>query len=66
MRFGMGWVPDDLTTYGELVRQTEAIGVDRIGVPDTEASVYRECYVTLDTSSRAPSVSSPARSSPTR
>lgn len=47
MRFGISWVPDDLTTYGELVRRTEAIGVDRIGVPDTQASVYRECYVTL-------------------
>lgn len=47
MRFGISWVPDDLTTYGELVQRTEAIGVDRIGVPDTQASVYRECYVTL-------------------
>ena len=47
MKFGISWVPDDLTTYGELARQTEAIGVDRIGIPDTQASVYRECYVTL-------------------
>lgn len=47
MQFGISWVPDDLTTYGDLVRRTEAIGVDRIGVPDTQASQYRECYVTL-------------------
>lgn len=47
MKFGISWVPDDLTTYGALVRRTERIGVDRIGVPDTQASQYRECYVAL-------------------
>lgn len=47
MKFGISWVPDDLSTYGDLVRRTEAIGVDRIGVPDTQASQYRECYVAL-------------------
>lgn len=47
MRFGISWVPDDLGSYGELVCRTEEIGVDRIGVPDTQASQYRECYVTL-------------------
>lgn len=47
MKFGISWVPDDLGGYGELVRRTEEIGVDRIGVPDTQASQYRECYVTL-------------------
>lgn len=47
MKFGISWVPDDLKTYGALVRRTEEIGIDRIGVPDTQASQYRECYVTL-------------------
>lgn len=47
MKFGISWVPDDLATYGELVKRTEEIGIDRIGVPDTQASQYRECYVTL-------------------
>lgn len=47
MKFGISWVPDDLTAYGDVVRRTEAIGVDRIGVPDTQASQYRECYVAL-------------------
>jgi 5,10-methylenetetrahydromethanopterin reductase len=47
MKTGITWVPDDLSTYGDLVRRTEEIGVDRIGVPDTQASQYRECYVTL-------------------
>lgn len=47
MKFGITWVPDNLETYAELARHTEAIGIDRIGVPDTQASQYRECYVTL-------------------
>lgn len=47
MKTGISWVPDDLGAYGDLVARTEAIGVDRIGVPDTQASQYRECYVTL-------------------
>lgn len=47
MKTGITWVPNDLSTYGDLVRRTEEIGVDRIGVPDTQASQYRECYVTL-------------------
>jgi len=49
VKFGISWVPDDLTTYGDLVRRTEEIGVDRIGIPDTQANVYRECYVTMTT-----------------
>lgn len=47
MQFGVSWVPDDLGGYADLVRGTEAIGVDRIGVPDSQASRYRECYTTL-------------------
>jgi 5,10-methylenetetrahydromethanopterin reductase len=47
MRLGISWVPDDLGGYADLVQRTEAIGVDRIGVPDTQAGKYRECYVTL-------------------
>lgn len=47
MKLGITWVPNDLGEYGDLVRHTEAIGIDRIGVPDTQASQYRECYVTL-------------------
>ncbi|MGH3660753.1 MAG: LLM class flavin-dependent oxidoreductase [Micromonosporaceae bacterium] len=47
MRLGISWVPDDLGGYRELARRTEEIGIDRIGVPDTQASQYRECYVTL-------------------
>lgn len=47
MRLGITWVPDDLSSYGELVGRTEEIGMDRIGVPDTQAAQYRECYVTL-------------------
>ena len=47
MKFGINQVTDDLPNYGELVRRTEAIGVDRIGVPDTQAGKFRECYVTL-------------------
>lgn len=47
MRFGISWVPDDLSSYADVARRTESIGVDRIGVPDTQAGQYRECYVTL-------------------
>lgn len=47
MKFGISWVPDDLGSYGDLARRTEEIGIDRIGVPDTQAAQYRECYVTL-------------------
>lgn len=47
MRFGITWVPDDLSAFGEVARRTEEIGIDRIGVPDTQAAQYRECYVTL-------------------
>lgn len=47
MRFGINQATDDLPNYGELVRRTEAIGVELVGVPDTQAGQYRECYVTL-------------------
>jgi 5,10-methylenetetrahydromethanopterin reductase len=47
MKLGITWVPDDLGSYADLVARTEAIGIDRIGVPDTQAGHYRECYVTL-------------------
>lgn len=45
MKLGISWVPDDLGSYGDLVARTEAIGIDRIGVP--QAGRYRECHVTL-------------------
>lgn len=47
MKLGITWVPDDLKTFGAIARRTEEIGIDRIGVPDTQAAQYRECYVTL-------------------
>lgn len=47
MRFGISWTPDDYSIYGDLVARTEAIGIDRIGVPDTQASVFRDAYVSL-------------------
>ena len=47
MRFGINQVTDDLPNYGQLVRRTEDIGVELIGVPDTQAGQYRECYITL-------------------
>lgn len=47
MKLGITWVPDDLGNYADLVARTEAAGLDRIGVPDTQAAQYRECYVTL-------------------
>lgn len=47
MKLGITWVTDDLGDYAALAARTEAIGVDRIGVPDTQAGNYRECYVTL-------------------
>lgn len=49
MRLGLSWVPDNLRTYPELVRATEDAGFDLLGVPDTQASVYRETYVTQTT-----------------
>lgn len=47
MRFGISWTPDNYGIYGDLVARTEAIGIDRIGVPDTQASVFRDAYVSL-------------------
>lgn len=47
MDFGISWVPNDLRDFGELVRRTEEIGVRAIGVPDSQAARYRECFVTL-------------------
>lgn len=49
MRLGVSWVPDDLRTYPELVRATEEAGFDLLGVPDTQASVYRESCIVLAT-----------------
>ncbi|MBI4505659.1 MAG: LLM class flavin-dependent oxidoreductase, partial [Chloroflexi bacterium] len=49
MRLGISWVPDNLRTYPELARATEEAGFELLGVPDTQASVYRESYVTLAT-----------------
>ncbi|MBI3968121.1 MAG: LLM class flavin-dependent oxidoreductase [Chloroflexi bacterium] len=49
MKLGISWVVNDLTSYPELVRGTEAAGFDVIGVPDTQASTYRECYVAMTT-----------------
>jgi 5,10-methylenetetrahydromethanopterin reductase len=47
MKFGISWIPDDLRTMGSVVRRTEEIGVDVIGVPDSQSARYRECMVTL-------------------
>ena len=43
-QFGITWVVDDLRTYAELARESEAAGFDLIGVPDTQAANYRELY----------------------
>ena len=45
--FGVTWVVDDLRTYGDLVRESEAAGFDLIGVPDTQAANYRELYTAI-------------------
>lgn len=47
MKFGVTFVPTDLTAYQAWVGAAENAGFDFIGVPDTQASLYRECYVTL-------------------
>jgi 5,10-methylenetetrahydromethanopterin reductase len=71
MRFGISWVPTDLHAYAETVRRTEEIGVDVIGVPDSQAAQYRECFVTLthlfghtDRVSAGPLVSNPVTRHP--
>jgi 5,10-methylenetetrahydromethanopterin reductase len=45
-RFGIVFLPDSLTGFGELCRETEAQGFDWLGVADSQ-SVFRELYVAL-------------------
>lgn len=47
MKLGINWPPEPLQDHEPLVRATEATGVDLIGVSDSQAGEYRECYVTL-------------------
>lgn len=49
MRLGISWVPDSMRTYPALVRATEEAGFEVLGVPDTQASVFRDCHVALTT-----------------
>ncbi|MBI3966460.1 MAG: LLM class flavin-dependent oxidoreductase [Chloroflexi bacterium] len=53
MRLGISWVVDDLRAFPDLVRATEAAGFHLLGVPDSQASVYRELYVSLTTAALA-------------
>jgi 5,10-methylenetetrahydromethanopterin reductase len=45
-RFGIVFLPESLTGFGELCRETEAQGFDWLGVADSQ-SVFRELYVAL-------------------
>jgi 5,10-methylenetetrahydromethanopterin reductase len=45
-RFGIVLLPESLTDFGELCRETEASGFDWLGVADSQ-SVFRELYVAL-------------------
>jgi 5,10-methylenetetrahydromethanopterin reductase len=45
-RFGIVFLPESLTGFGDLCRETEAAGFDWLGVADSQ-SVFRELYVAL-------------------
>ena len=45
-RFGIVFLPESLTGFGELCLQAEAAGFDWLGVADSQ-SVFRELYVAL-------------------
>ena len=45
-RFGIVFLPESLTDFGGLCRETEAAGFDWLGVADSQ-SVFRELYVAL-------------------
>ncbi len=45
-RFGIVFLPESLTGFGELCRESEAAGFDWLGVADSQ-SVFRELYVAL-------------------
>lgn len=47
MRLGVTWVPSDLRSYPALVRASEEAGFELFGVPDSQASVFRECHVAM-------------------
>src|SRR5712692_8980825 len=45
-RFGIVFLPETLTGWGELCREAEDSGFDWLGVADSQ-SVFRELYVAL-------------------
>ena len=51
-RFGIVHLPESLTRFGELCRETEDAGFDWLGVADSQ-SVFRELYVALTLAANA-------------
>ncbi|MBI4234550.1 MAG: LLM class flavin-dependent oxidoreductase [Chloroflexi bacterium] len=47
VKLGISWIPDNPGEYPKRIRWAEATGFTLLGVPDTQASLYRDCYVCL-------------------
>ena len=51
--FGISWVVEDIARYGDLVRRCEDAGFSLLGVPDTQAGVYREMVAAMTIAAQA-------------